>query len=270
MMRFTYATTILVLAAAVLPPYIMGQAYSPAKPYGETKLVNDFICSEVTYPDAALEQGQEGNVTLVFHVKPDGTVTDIRIKESISEDLDREALRVFRLLQWEPAIRLGNPVESEEEFTIKFNIKKYNRNCKQRGYEKSAYPYLPVDTSLQIYDRLQLSRAPEPIFDDKSMSLAKFITANLAYPEAAYKQNISGEVELSFVVETHGRPSNIIIEKPLGGGCTEEAIRILKLIRWMPGIMRDQAVRSRTYLTIAFKLPNESDMRMFDNNQGGI
>ena len=60
------------------------------------------------------------------------------------------------------------------------------------------------------------------------MSFGKFIAENLKYPELAYTQNIAGDVELSFIVETSGRISNLEVVNPLGGGCTEEAIHLIK------------------------------------------
>jgi TonB family protein len=247
-----------------------GQPYTPAQPYGDNKLVNDFICSEVVYPEQALEKDVEGKVILGFIVNADGNVSDIRVKEGVSPEIDREAIRVFRLLQWKPAIKLGNPVRSEEEFTFKFNIKKYERQCKQRGYNNLEYPFMPVDTSITIYSLEDLDRPPEPIFTTKGMTLEKFIIKNLVYPEAAYKQNIAGKVLMSFIVETHGGPSNILVEKTVGGGCTEEALRIMKMIRWMPGIKDDTAVRSRIQMSITFNLPSDTDTKVFDNNQGAI
>jgi TonB family protein len=246
-----------------------GQSFTPAKPYGETKLVGEFICSEVVYPDIALKKGQEGTVVIVFQVASDGTVSDIRVKEHVSPEIDEEAVRIFRLLQWKPAIRLGNPVTTQAEYSIKFDIQKYNRHCKQRGYEKTEFPYTPVDTSLIVYNIDQLDKGPQPLFEDKSMNLGGFIKQNLIYPDAAYKQNISGKVELSFVVEVHGRVSNILVDKPIAGGCTEEAIRILKLIKWMPGIKDNMAVRSRITIAITFTLPDESQMKAYDNNPTG-
>ena len=253
----------------ILPILGYCQAHTPASPYGETKLVHDFICSEMVYPDAALKSGQQGEVVLKFEVNAAGKVSNIRVKQGVSPEIDREAIRVFRLLQWKPAIRLGNPVSSEEEYSFKFNIKKYNRVCKQRGYEKQEKPYLPVDTSLVIYGLENVDKTCRPIFDTKGMTLEKFIDMNLLYPEAAFKQDISGQVVLSFVVETDGVPSNVLIISPLAGGCTEEAIRIMRLVRWMPAIKDGMAVRSRNELSITFKLDNENKHKVYDNNQAG-
>jgi TonB family protein len=267
--RFYLQLTVALLLLITDLPGAIAQSFTPAKPYGESKLVGEFLCSEVVYPDVALEKGQEGTVVIVFQVAADGTVSNIHVKEHVSPEIDEEAVRIFRLLQWEPAIRLGNPVTTQAEYSIKFDIKKYNRHCKQRGYERTDYPYTPVDTSLIVYNIDLLDKGPQPLFEDKSMNLGRFITQNLIYPDAAYKQNISGKVELSFVVEVHGRVSNILVDKPIAGGCTEEAIRLLKLITWMPGIKDKMAVRSRITIAITFTLPDESKMKAYDNNPTG-
>lgn len=243
------------------------QGYIPAHPYSDPKLLEDFLCAEVTYPQKAIEQGIQGKVVLSFTVENDGRVSHLRVKEQVSPELDAEAIRLFNMLLWEPAVSFGQPVASENEFPIDFNIKKYNKHCKLRGYETTAYPFKPVDTTNTVFDYKQIDKKPYPVFDEKGMKLESFIAKNIKYPETAYKQNLSGKVSLRFVVEPQGRVSNIQVLYPIGGGCTQEAIRLLNLIRWMPAIENGIAVRTFMNLDIEFKLPENSDMNMFDNGQ---
>ncbi|MCK9400702.1 MAG: energy transducer TonB [Bacteroidales bacterium] len=243
------------------------QSYTPAHPYSEPKLLQDFLCSEVTYPDKALDQGIEGKVVLSFVVGKDGSISQVRVKESAGPELDAEARRLFSLLLWEPAVSFGQPVASEIEFPINFNIKKYNKHCKARGYTTPDYPFYPIDSSNVVFDYPEVDKKPYPIFDEKGMNLASFIAKSIKYPEVAYKQSLSGKVTLQFVVELHGRVSNIKVVEAVGGGCTQEAIRLLQMIRWMPGIKNDTAVRTFMKLDIEFKLAENSDMEMFENNQ---
>jgi len=240
------------------------QTQIPARTYSDTKLLQDFLCSEVIYPDDELQQGIEGEVIIGFIVEKDGTVSHVNVKQSVSPELDAEALRLFSMLLWEPAISLGQPVASENEFPISFNIKKYNKHCKLRGYDTLAMPYRPVDTSNIVYDPSKIDKKPYALFDEKGMSLEKFITKNIIYPETAYRQSLSGKVKLRFVVEPQGRASNIKVIEPVGGGCNQEAIRLLLLIRWMPGIKDNLAVRTLMNLEIEFKLPEDSDVQMND------
>jgi len=186
------------------------------------------------------------------------------VKEKVSPELDAEALRLFRMVLWEPAVSFGQPVASENEFPVDFNIKKYNKHCKVRGYGATTFPFQPVDSSYIVYESGKIDKKPYPIFEEKGMSLEKFIAKNIKYPETAYRQSISGTAKLQFVVEPQGRVSNIQVLQPIGGGCTQEAIRLLQMIRWMPGIKNQAAVRTFMNLDIEFKLPEDSDMHMFD------
>jgi TonB family protein len=243
------------------------QSFTPATSYSESKLLQDFLCSEVVYPEHALNEGIEGKVVILFKVEKDGSVSQVVLKEKVSPELDSEAVRLFSMLLWEPAISMGQPVVSENEFPIDFNIKKYKKHCKTRGYEKTDYPFMPIDTSNQVYETSGTDRKPYPIFDEKGMSVNKFIAQNIHYPETAFRQGISGKVSLRFVVEPHGRVSNVKVVTPVGGGCSQEAVRLLLLLKWMPGIKNQMAVRTFMNLDIEFKLPENSDMNMFENSQ---
>jgi len=245
-------------------PDSFSQSYKPARPYSDPKLLQDFMCSEVVYPEQDLSKGVEGKVVISFIVEQDGSVRNVKVKEKVSPELDAEALRLFRMVLWEPAVSFGQPVASENEFPVDFNIKKYNKHCKARGYGVTEYPFQPVDTTNIVYESARIDKKPVPIFDEKGMSLEKFITTNIKYPETAYRQSISGKVKLRFVVEPQGRVSNIQVLNSVGGGCNQEAIRLLQMVRWMPGIKSQAAVRTFMNLEIEFKLPEESDMQMFD------
>ena len=243
------------------------QNYTPARTYSDPKLVQDFLCSEVVYPSNELETGVEGKVIIGFIVEIDGSVSNIRIKEKVNPELDSEALRLFRMLLWEPALSYGSPVSSENEFPIDFSIKKYNKHCKLRGYGEITFPYQPVDSSNIVYEPAKIDRKPYPVFDEKGMSLEKFIAKNIQYPETAYRQSLSGKVKLRFVVEPQGRVSNIQVLQSVGGGCSQEAIRLLQMIKWMPGIKNQAAVRTFMTMEIEFRLPENTDTQMFDGQQ---
>ncbi len=253
----------------ILPAYLICQNVSPARPFGDDKLVHDFICSEVVYPEHSLKMGVEGTVVLGFIVEKDGSISNLHVVGSVNPELDAEALRLFRMLLWEPATRLGYPVASEQKFSFPFNIRKYTRHCKNRGYEKTEYPFEPIDTSYAVYDKNLLNQSPEPVFDENGMTLGKFISENIVYPDNAYRQNISGKVLLSFIIEPQGRMSNIQVLRPVGGGCTEEAIRVARLIKWKPGIKDGMAVRTKMQLDFTFRLPDDTQHQILDNNQGG-
>lgn len=230
------------------------QEFTPTQVYGGKVQLKTFIDQELIYPEPALQSETEGTVLVLYHISEKGQVSHVRYDQKLSPECDLEALRIFRMLEWEPARRRGVAVADSGQFTIEFNIKKYNRLCKKRGYNSLYFPYEPIDTSGRIYFYKNLESAPHPIFTNEGITLAGFIAANLKYPEAAIKQNISGIVTLAFVVEPHGRISNTHIVNSLGAGCNEEALRILQMIKWMPGTLNHQAVRTRMRLSVNFNL----------------
>ena len=101
---------------------------APAMPVSEKKLVKQFFCDEIFYPEASLQSGIEGEVELTFFLDEYGEVTDLDVTNSVSPDIDQECIRVFRMLLWKPAMRLGNPVSSRNTYVVEFNIKKYKKN----------------------------------------------------------------------------------------------------------------------------------------------
>ncbi len=83
----------------------------------------------------------------------------------------------------------------------------------------------------------------------------KYLSDNIRYPAAAKRQNISGRVYAQFIVENDGAISNIQLIKGIGGGCDEEAIRVLQgAPKWNPGKQRGIPVKVRMTIPIYFTL----------------
>lgn len=83
---------------------------------------------------------------------------------------------------------------------------------------------------------------------------AKFIRDNLVYPDSAIKKGLEGKVYLQFIVETDGSVSNVKAIRKFDEDCANEAIRVIKLMKWNPGKQRGKAVRVKVVLPIVFKL----------------
>jgi len=254
--KFLYLVIIIFLLSTLCG--LQAQEINPPTCYGGKRLFKEFIKEEMFYPEKALKNNIEGTVELSFIVKPDGAISDLNIEKSVSKELDDEAKRIFRKILWKPATELGKPIAYLHSLEIKFNIKRYNKICKSRGYDQNTYPIQPIDSSNKVYPFIDIDISPKPIFTSQDYNFSNFVGNNLKYPEAAFKQNISGMVKLKFVVEPSGRISNIEVEKSVGGGCTEEAIRVIKLTRWNPGLFNNLAVRTFMCLELTFDLANQT------------
>ncbi|MCX2742887.1 energy transducer TonB [Mangrovivirga sp. M17] len=82
-----------------------------------------------------------------------------------------------------------------------------------------------------------------------------FLKKNLNYPSQARRMGIEGRVYVQFIVSKTGQLSDIKVVKGIGGGCDEEAVRVLKESpRWKPGKQRGRPVIQKMTFPIMFKL----------------
>ncbi len=94
-----------------------------------------------------------------------------------------------------------------------------------------------------------------PEFPGGMAKLAEYLGKNIKYPQMARESGIQGRVFVNFVVETDGSVSNVNIMRSLGGGCDEEAMRVVKSMpKWKAGKQRGKPVRVSYILPVNFKL----------------
>lgn len=231
------------------------------------KVMKEFLNIHMDYPIKDLQSETQGTVKINFTTNESGKVTDYYIIQSVSAGIDSSALSIFKLILWAPAYSLGKPVIGKSEFKLKYNIKKFQKLSRRRGYKHIVYPVIPIDTTGTIYEIIKNDTVPKAILEPGVKSVTDLIYGKLTYPYAASRLGLNGKVELSFIIETNGLPSNIIVQKHLGGGCTEEAIKIIELIRWKPGIINGKAVRTLYKISINFKKGENKD-GYIPNQQG--
>jgi TonB family protein len=75
-----------------------------------------------SYTPAAMRAKVQGTVQLEILVTPDGTVGSTRIRRSLHEDLDREALIAARYWLFEPATRDGQPIPFTAVLELEFRL----------------------------------------------------------------------------------------------------------------------------------------------------
>jgi len=77
----------------------------------------------------------------------------------------------------------------------------------------------------------------------------------MKYPTRAREAGIEGTVHVSFVVWNDGSIRNTSILRGIGGGCDEEAIRVVNLMpKWKPGIQLTKKVNVQMSLPVKFVL----------------
>ncbi len=94
-----------------------------------------------------------------------------------------------------------------------------------------------------------------PVFPGGTQAMMEFMAENIRYPEQARRDSIQGRVFVNFLIEADGKVTNANVLRGIGGGCDEEAIRVVELMPdWTPGYQRGQAVRVSFNMPIRFTL----------------
>ena len=94
-----------------------------------------------------------------------------------------------------------------------------------------------------------------PGFPGGDEARIKFLQENIKYPTMARESGIQGTVYVTFVVEKGGNVSDVKILRGIGGGCDEEAIRVIRAMpKWNPGKQRGKSVRVQFNMPIKFTL----------------
>ena len=94
-----------------------------------------------------------------------------------------------------------------------------------------------------------------PEFQGGYDAMLKFLHDKMQYPTLAQESGIQGTVFVQFVVSKTGKISNVKILRGIGGGCDEEAVRVVKeMPNWIPGRQNGQAVPVMFQIPVKFQL----------------
>ena len=94
----------------------------PEFPGGQSHL-HRYLIHNMRYPNEAREENITGTVYVEFFVEPTGEITDVKVKKSVHEALDAEAVRVIKgMPKWEPGKAKGEPVRTSMTLPIKFSL----------------------------------------------------------------------------------------------------------------------------------------------------
>ena len=117
----------------------------PEYPGGLPELFK-FLANHVNYPARAAKKGVEGRVVVSFVVSPSGKATDIYVSQSVSPELDAEAIRVVSIMPtWTPASNNGTPVSCHMTLPVDFKIQKSEAPVTPKTEEKGIYVAPEID-----------------------------------------------------------------------------------------------------------------------------
>jgi TonB family protein len=122
-----------------------------------------------------------------------------------------------------------------------------------QAQESPSLPNSNLDTSEEIFTVVE----DNPSFPGGVEAMYAYIGKNLNYPKEAKENGIQGRVVVQFVVNLDGSITEVKVLKDIGGGCGDEAVRVVKAMpNWKPGTQKGKAVKVRYNLPFKFELDN--------------
>jgi TonB family protein len=118
------------------------------------------------------------------------------------------------------------------------DLKQYYLNGKVKRIEKYAFGKLTKGNcyTTEGKDSVFTPYEQMPEYVGGFGALAKFLSKNIIYPASAKSRGIDGRVIVQFVVTGNGGITNVKLISGIGGGCDEEAIRVVNIMpKWIPG-----------------------------------
>ena len=104
------------------PPVFHGVEKMPEFPGGRSAFMK-YLVTNIRYPNKAKDNGKSGRVFVNFMVEPDGTISNVRILHGICPSIDKEAVRVIKMMpKWEPGIYDGEPVRVSFNLPVTFTL----------------------------------------------------------------------------------------------------------------------------------------------------
>ena len=117
--------------------------------------------------------------------------------------------------------------------------------------------YIAIEVEEEVVDEAAIFTVVEsmPEFKGGMAELYAYLGSNIKYPVMAKESGIQGKVYVTFVVERDGSITDVKVLRGIGGGCDEEAIRVVQTLpRWKPGKQRGKPVRVQYNLPVRFTL----------------
>lgn len=215
------------------------------------------------YPSNARKAKIHGNTMIKFKVV-NGAVEEIGVAAKLDPACDAEAMKIIVTYPGYKNIKNGS-------YTLKFAFTLNDANTPKKnkdimpikgftalsdlvvvGYTERQ-PESSLKQSSKVHAFTELDK--QPTFQGGMSAFYTYLQKSLKYPIEAQKNNVQGRVYMSFVVEKDGSLTHVNVERSLGSGTDEEAIRVLEESpKWIPGSVNQQPVRVKYNIPISFNL----------------
>lgn len=183
------------------------------------------------YSEEARAKKIQGNMSLSIVVGSDGKARDFEIVKSLERSLDLKAIEAVQNWVFNPGRKDGVPVNTRTVVELNFRL-----------LDKPPARPSSLVQGVEVYGGNGVGQP----------SLVRKVDPQYTY--AARERKIEGEVTLSVVVGTDGKPWNIEVTHSLDPGLDQKAIEAARQWVFRPGQKDGTPVNTRAVLEIQFRL----------------
>lgn len=222
-----------------------------AEVIGGKEYVEQILQTQLSLPKALLTKNLDKEIKVTFEIDSFGNARKLGFEKGLNNVLRYEVSRMFHFLRFRRSTELTY-MHDIYQYTFHVSTENYNKYAKQKskGFIKGGQM---ADSSYTIYQKAD--KSPE-YYKNSDEGLVSFIQSEIEYPSVAKERSIEGTVVIEFVVETNGFVTNLVVKQGVNGGCSEEALRVIKQTKWQPAVLNGKLVRYKLTYPITFSLQN--------------
>lgn len=155
-----------------------------------------------------------------------------------------------------PVIKPDEEVKPDEQVQKQDELQKTDISTNTNDNPDANIDYSQVQNNNVVTDqkpKIFTYVEQMPSFPGGDKELLNYLAKNIHYPVAARENGIEGKVLIVFVVNEDGSISDVTIKRDIGGGCGEEAARVVKnMPHWNAGKQNGNAVKVQFNLPVQF------------------
>lgn len=218
--------------------------------------------NNIKYPTGAVKMALQGNTVINFTVKS-GKIMNAYAQNELGEGCDDEVINAisnyddFFGMDGNYSIKVTFKLEGAETNIKNQQVSTTDNYADLNNIVITGFLPKKEEVSDQsIYNFVSMSSPPN--YPGGVFKFYEYLSKNIKYPTMAADNEIEGNVFVSFVVEKDGSLTDIKVDRRLGYGTDEEALRVLKMSkRWNPGMQNGRPVRVKYNIPIKFSLEAE-------------
>jgi TonB family protein len=208
------------------------------------------IQSNTKYPALALRNQVEGRVFVSFVVKPDGSVSDVKLLKGIGSGCDEEAVRVINSMPiWTPGKQNGRTVAVSYTVPVTFTV---NSLPASGAATTPPAPVVPEDKVYTYVEQMPtIPGAPSMV------SISTALQAAVVLPAEVREGKSEGQVFVNFVVRPDGSTSDAKVVRSLCSTCDQAALAAVKALPHLtPGKQNGKTVTVQMTIPVVMYGPN--------------